>query len=113
MPYDYAVPEVIRVVDGDTVDLRVDVGFYLTAALRFRVLDLDTPERGEPGWAEATAVARAWLTSGRRLRATTAKADSFGRWLAQVYDPDTGERLADHVVAVMASVHGIDCRVGQ
>mgnify|MGYP000163561762 CR=1 FL=1 len=44
--YDYRVTDVIRVIDGDTVDLRIDIGFHLSAALRFRLLSIDTPERG-------------------------------------------------------------------
>lgn len=108
--YDYAVTEVIRVVDGDTVDLRVDLGFHMTTALRFRILDVDTPERSEPGWADATAITRSWLGADERtLRARTAKADSFGRWLAEVYDATTLERLAEHVIAAMDR-RGVDCR---
>lgn len=116
MTYDYAVTEVLRVVDGDTVDLRVDLGFHMTAALRFRVLDLDTPERGQPGWSEATAFTRMWLTqSGPYLRVSTYKADSFGRWLGEVYVPagsptPTMGTLAGNVVEVMREAYGIDAR---
>ncbi|MHC1610385.1 MAG: thermonuclease family protein [Candidatus Methanospirareceae archaeon] len=33
-----------RVVDGDTVDLIVDVGFYISVHQRFRLKGIDTPE---------------------------------------------------------------------
>jgi len=36
--------EVNRVVDGDTVDLRVDLGFNIVITERFRLLDINTPE---------------------------------------------------------------------
>lgn len=85
MRYDYAVT-VHRVVDGDTIDLEVDVGFYLTTVIRVRLLGVDTPERGQAGWADATAFTTRWLAArGGRLRATTVKTDSFGRWLADIY----------------------------
>lgn len=84
MAYEYRVLEVIRVVDGDTVDLRLDLGFHLSAALRFRLLDIDTPERGKPGWAEATHYTTMWLFAHMDLWAVTEKADSFGRWLARI-----------------------------
>jgi micrococcal nuclease len=93
-PYRYRA-ELIRVVDGDTVDLKVDLGFYLSAALRFRVLGLDTPElRG--GTPETKAKARRakefvldLLSSAAAIYIKTEKADSFGRWLAEVqYSPD-------------------------
>lgn len=89
--YDYRVVEVLRVVDGDTLDLRLDLGFHLHTALRFRLLGVDTPERGQPGWAEAGEWVRRWLDdardAGHEVRVMTAKADSFGRWLATVYTP--------------------------
>lgn len=97
MTYDYRVIEVRRVVDGDTFDLTVSVGFHLTAALRFRLHGVDTPEvygrNAEPAGAEASAFVAGWL-EGRSLRARTYKGDAFGRWLADVYDADTGEDLA-------------------
>lgn len=116
MTWDYAFTPT-RAVDGDTVDGVVDLGFHMSALLRFRILGLDTPERGEPGWAEASNIAARWLwadtfdTPPREhdLRARTHKADSFGRWLADIYDPTTGATLATHVIGQMLEQHGIDC----
>lgn len=40
--------ELIRVVDGDTVRLRVDLGFNMTFSDNFRLFNIDAPElRGE------------------------------------------------------------------
>ncbi len=86
--YRYRVLAVRRVVDGDTVDLVLDVGFHLTTALRFRLLGVDTPERGQPGAAEATAFVTDWLTAAAGVTAHTRKADSFGRWLVDLVDDD-------------------------
>ena len=73
-------------VDGDTADVVLDVGFYLTTVVRVRILGVDTPERGQPGWAEATQFTTRWLAARfGKLRATTYKTDSFGRWLADIY----------------------------
>jgi micrococcal nuclease len=79
-----------KVVDGDTVDLDVDLGFYMTAAIRFRVLGVDTPElRGGTDETKAKArEAKAFvieaLSSAKHIAITTSKADSFGRWLARI-----------------------------
>lgn len=108
MTYDYAVT-LLRVVDGDTVDLRVDLGFHLEARkLRFRILGINTPERGYVGWAACTAFLRLALLD-RTLRARThrdddhpSKEQSIGRWLADIYDADTGEYLAPAIAAFMA-----------
>lgn len=106
--YDYRVVDVVRVVDGDTLDLRLDLGFHLHTSLRFRLLGVDTPERGEPGWAEATEFVRRYLDDARdqqrEVRATTQKADSFGRWLAQVYVRDQGGTLSG---ALLAAGHAV------
>ena len=87
MSWDYAVIEVVRVVDGDTIDLRIDLGFHLTATLRFRLLGVDTPERNEEGWAEASRFSKEWL-NGKKVRIRTFKSDSFGRWLGMIYEED-------------------------
>lgn len=43
-PYWIFRAALVRVVDGDTVDVAVDLGFRLTARVRFRVAGIDTPE---------------------------------------------------------------------
>jgi len=42
--YTYKVKEINRVVDGDTVDITIDLGFGLTKKERVRVAGIDTPE---------------------------------------------------------------------
>lgn len=42
--YEYAVKEVVRVVDGDTVDVVIDLGFSLTKKERVRLAGIDAPE---------------------------------------------------------------------
>lgn len=39
---------VTRVIDGDTFDAQLDLGFGITYGQRFRVVDLDTPETYRP-----------------------------------------------------------------
>jgi len=45
--YEYKA-EITRVVDGDTFDAIVDVGFNIKIKKRFRVMNLDTPESWRP-----------------------------------------------------------------
>lgn len=37
-----------RVVDGDTFDIRIELGFYTTTTQRIRLADVDTPETYRP-----------------------------------------------------------------
>ena len=73
---------VAHVVDGDTLDVGRE---------RVRVLGIDTPERGECGYAPASR-ATAELALGRVIQLeadeTQAARDRFGRTLAYVRLPD-------------------------
>lgn len=43
--YRYVIAQVLEVVDGDTVDLSLDLGFSITYKVRVRILGIDTPEK--------------------------------------------------------------------
>jgi micrococcal nuclease len=101
--YEYDA-KVINVVDGDTVDCVISLGFYLTAAHRLRLLGVNCPEvHGETKAAglKAAEYTRATLL-GQTVRIRTAKSDSFGRWLCQVYldGRDFNQSLVDRGLAV-------------
>ncbi len=109
MWYIYRVRDVKRVVDGDTVDLEIDLGFYQYGVYRFRLWGIDTPElRGgtpetKASAREAKAFVQDWLEthlSERDVLVSTAKADSFGRWLGTLYTviDDVAIRLDDELV---------------
>lgn len=89
----------LKVVDGDTVDLLVDIGFHVTFTGRFRVLGIDTSELNSKVQAERDAAllakarttellilkpAEAKMTEWPLLARTKKDPDSFGRWLAQI-----------------------------
>ena len=42
------------VVDGDTIDVMIDFGFDIWGDRRLRLLNVDTPERGQENYTEAT-----------------------------------------------------------
>jgi micrococcal nuclease len=88
--YEYK-SKVVRVVDGDTIDLDVDLGFYLTSRIRVRLLDVNTPElRGESREAaqDAKRLVEEWCPVGSTVQVETTKTGKYGRWLAQVTLPD-------------------------
>lgn len=79
---------VVRWIDGDTVDLHVDLGFHLFAELRFRLYGIDTPERGQKNHDEATALCNSLAPTGSQVFIRSHKdADKYGRWLADVDSP--------------------------
>lgn len=82
--YTYAAT-VVRWVDGDTVDLNVDVGFHINMTDRFRLYGIDTPERGQVNHDEAWHYAEGLAPVGSRVLVRTYKQEKYGRWLAEVY----------------------------
>jgi micrococcal nuclease len=42
--YEYFIREVVKVVDGDTIDAIIDLGFDIMFASRIRLAGIDTPE---------------------------------------------------------------------
>ena len=68
------------------------------------IIVVSTPERGKPGAAEATEFVRAWLdTNAGGVTAHTRKADSFGRWLADLHN-EAGESLS---TALLEAGHAV------
>ena len=116
--YEYAAT-CERVVDGDTVDLAVDLGFRVKFRDRFRILGIDTPEtygvRKDSEEYAAGKKSAAWLTNlilGKLVIIRTRK-DSrgkYGRWLAEVFiDTGAGKFLnvgADMIRLGLAKEYG-------
>ena len=43
--YNFRVTEIVKVVDGDTIDVIIDLGFDLYKKERVRIAGIDTPEK--------------------------------------------------------------------
>lgn len=78
---------VVRIVDGDTVDILVDIGFRMTTEQRFRLVDVNTPELNGPD-RQIALQAKDYATFrllGHEVVVRTTKSDSFGRYLARIW----------------------------
>ncbi|AIA64035.1 endonuclease [Staphylococcus phage 6ec] len=73
-----------NVVDGDTIDVILDLGFKTSAERRLRLINVDTPERGQDNFREATNFTKLCV-EGQKIYIQTYKDDVFGRYLAKVY----------------------------
>ena len=78
---------IVNVVDGDTFDVDIDIGFRIHLKERIRLLDIDTPEkRGDVEKALGLLVTKfATQYEGKEVVIQTEKQDSFGRWLAKLW----------------------------
>lgn len=88
--------ELVKVIDGDTIVLNIDLGCRVwLKEQHVRLAGLNTPELVGPSSKEA-AQAKAWLvgilTRSKELIVKTSKpdpADKYGRWLAEIVADDT------------------------
>lgn len=75
--------EVLRVIDGDTIDVRIG-----GRGERVRYFGVDTPERGEPCFDEATARNEALVGEAVLLLPDTRQRDPFDRLLRYIFTED-------------------------
>jgi micrococcal nuclease len=85
-----------NVVDGDTMDVIVDLGFKVSTKQRLRLAGIDTPERTQPGYAAAGDFVREKCLN-KMVTINTEKASKFGYYLAEV-TLESGEVLNDMLV---------------
>jgi len=106
--------KLIRVVDGDTFVLQVDLGLDVYTISKFRLLGVDTPEvygvkKGSDEWVRGKAAStfvQEWFDAHKGdviIHTHKATGDlakgKYGRWLVEVHandntqDPSIGETL--------------------
>ncbi len=95
--YTYAA-RYVRTVDGDTAALDLDLAFYQWRLGRtYRLARIDAPELRTEGGPAARDSLGAILSGAHSLLATTARADSFDRWIVELYAD--GQSVSDLLVA--------------
>ena len=76
--------QVVNIIDGDTIEVRVDGKEH-----RVRYIGVDTPERDEPYYREATTFNRQLVANQTvTLVKDVSETDPYGRWLRYVYLED-------------------------
>jgi micrococcal nuclease len=77
--------ELVTVIDGDTIDVLLASG----EVQRVRFIGIDTPERGEPFYREASHINESLLRSGSlTLYRDVSETDRFGRLLRYIFAGD-------------------------
>jgi len=80
--------ELVRVIDGDTVELDIDLGLrHWSRGETIRLYGVNTPERFTDAGKAATAWMEEMLGSAEEIRLQTIKDEEgkFGRWLGIVW----------------------------
>jgi micrococcal nuclease len=96
-----------RVVDGDTIDVFVDLGFFIMKKVRVRLLGVDAPETRtkdiemKKAGIRAKEFVQVYLSQNPEsieMKLVSKKLDSFGRALGHIYvnGEDLSEILIKH-----------------
>jgi len=105
--YEYYVKKVENVVDGDTIDVLIDLGFDILFASRVRLAGIDTPESRTRDLAEkklgleSKEYIKKLLKDAKSIIIKTEKMNStekFGRILGWLYIDGDTVSINDHMI---------------
>lgn len=104
--YNYKA-QVLRVIDGDTIEAQIDYGCRTFGKWRVRLLHINAPEihSADPDAQAAAIRAKAYLQlliEGKEVVIHTEKADSWDRLLGEIYLADVyiNQKMIDDGYAV-------------
>jgi micrococcal nuclease len=104
-PYVYKIRKVSRVIDGDTVDVIIDLGFDISLAKRIRLSGVDTPESRTRDLEEKKfgLEAKEWLkehlAAAKEILIRTDLGDEkYGRVLGILYTDGDDISLNEHII---------------
>ncbi len=105
--YEYNVKKVLKVVDGDTIDVDIDLGFSISYSQRLRLAGIDTPESRTTDKFEKTLgieskdYLKNKLKDAKNVVVKTEKPDSsekYGRVLGWVYVDGNTKSLNEQMI---------------
>lgn len=94
---------IVNVVDGDTIDMLVDLGFHTYIKDRFRLSGINTAEMNSTDAVERKLAqdAKQWMMSflNKDVVIKSMKKDKYGRYLAYIYK-DSDISLNDQMLSL-------------
>lgn len=96
---------VTKVIDGDTIDCMVDLGFSVFSNIRFRLFGIDTPEKNSKIDSVKTFANNATefvkkTIENKTVTIQSVTKDKYGRWLAKVHVLDNAPTLNEQLVSL-------------
>lgn len=80
-----------RVIDGDTLKVRFDLGFDTFTRQTLRLRGIDCPEVDTKEGQEAKAFVQSYIKEAQMIIVRSSRSDKYDRYLADVYIPQGGE----------------------
>jgi micrococcal nuclease len=107
-PYVYRIKSITKVVDGDTIDADIDLGFDISLTKRIRLAGIDTPESRTTDLEEKALglESKEWLKKtlegAKDILIKTEKPDStekYGRIIGHLFINDQETSLNNQMIA--------------
>ena len=109
--YEYYT-KVDKIVDGDTIDVFIDLGFSVWHKERIRLAGIDTAEKNTP-LGKALKQFLVLNLEGKMIRLQVSKPDKYGRYLGIAFLKDSIVSINDQLIkANLAKSYGGDSKVG-
>jgi len=79
----YNISSIERVIDGDTIEAILDLGFNIFFKVSIRIDGIDTPEKNTPEGKLVKAYSEAWFKTGN-FTLNSKELDKYGRVLGTI-----------------------------
>lgn len=105
--YEYSIKKINKVVDGDTIDVDIDLGFDISFSSRVRLAGIDTPESRTSDkfekvlGLEAKEYLKHKIAEAKHILIKTEKMDSsekYGRILGWLYINDETKSINEQMI---------------
>ena len=102
--YQYKIKKINKVIDGDTVDIDIDLGFNIIISQRVRLSGIDAPETRTKNLEEKVngLESKRWLeeklTTDKPMFIRTEKDDKYGRILGWIYIGEDNIPINTHMI---------------
>ena len=89
--------KILSIIDGDSLQVEIDLGFYVNIRERMRLSGIDTAEMNSPipEMRKLAQEAKAFMLThvGKNVLLKSFKKDKYGRFLAEIFLEDDSESL--------------------
>jgi endonuclease YncB( thermonuclease family) len=82
--YEYAA-SLVRIVDGDTLHMLLQLGFHVSIELDIRLVRCNAPELATLDGIKARAFVVETLSQATAFKVASQRWDRYGRWLGDIY----------------------------
>lgn len=102
-------PKEIQVIDGDTLDIVLDLGFHITHKIRVRLKGINAPEMRTEEGKKSKQFVIDWLKKNPLVVVKTFKdkKEKYGRYLATILSDSLGTPTTELNAALVSSGNAV------